>query len=521
MTHGNKATFEIVGEQQVIDGVVKEPPSVGFRFGRMLHEGSPFRPTEASLNQLGAVMTAVEERPDGPIPAGFTYFGQFIDHDLTKDSTSNRPENAPEIDDNLDKLKQDRSPTLDLDSLYGKPGGADVALMQSDGKRMALGTTTSAQGVPAMANMDVPRVNGVATIGDPRNDENLIVQQLHVAFLKFHNKTVDALEGDDPTQSAAAIFASARDLVTRHYQWVILEDFVRRIIHPDTFRSVFAVSSLAGADTVTLNPIIFKVSAAQIPPMPLEFSGAAYRIGHSMVRDDYGWNRLFGPGTGFNLFFIFTQLMGSVGSPGLETFPSNWIADWRRMFDFSGVKGLPKINRTQVPLNMAKRLDIQIAAALGNLPKGNGNLAARNLIRGSKYGLRSGQETADLIRSKGDNSAVTLTPNEILAGLDSASHNTVLAFDFHLKTPLWFYILKEAQNIGGETLGPVGSRIVAESFLAFARTSKTSIFTAKNDTEHTVFNPAKSPLRTVQGNEPLNSLAHILAFVDEVNPLGD
>lgn len=521
MTHGVNSSFEIVGEQQVIDGKPIEPEGVGPRFGRIFHEGAPFRPSQQSLQALGEVMTAAEQRADGPIPAGYTYFGQFVDHDLTKDNTAGRPEDAPDVDQNTDILKQGRSPTLDLDSLYGKPDVADPTLMAADGIRFRLGHSSPAQGVPRMNDMDVPRRDGTAIIGDPRNDENLIVQQLHLAFLKFHNRVVGELEQGDPTQSPAAIFARARDLVTRHYQWVLLDDFVRRIISPETFKSVFGTKSLVGQKAVTLNPLIFKVSGAQIPPMPLEFSGAAYRLGHSMVRDDYSWNRLFGEGTPFSLFFVFTQLMGQVGSPALPTFPSNWIADWRRMFDFSAVKGVPAINRQTVPLNMAKQLDIQIAQALGSLPKGGGNLASRNLIRGAKYGLRSGQETAMLMVAAGDTTVTPMTPADILANLDPASEAQVLNFDFHIKTPLWFYILKEAQNIGGQTLGPVGSRIVAETFLAFVRTSRISILTAIKTGEHAIFDPSSSPLRTKKGNEALLSLPHILEYVGELNPLGD
>lgn len=557
MSHGSKQTFEIVGERQIVAGKAIEPPRQGFRFGRIFHGIPPFRPTDSSLQALGATMTAMPVRPDSAIPAGYTYFGQFVDHDITRDETAGRPEEAvPLVDDfGADAIRQGRSPSLDLDSIYGGPGQPEQPILAPDGVTLRLGDTTPVGSFPTPSEQvfpgrDLPRLGaaagadfGKATIGDDRNDENLIIAQLHLAFLKFHNRVAAHLAEENVASapvSPPVMFAQTRELVTRHYQWLVLNDFVRRIVSKEVFKSVLGTEDLKGVTELRLNPLVFRVSGPQTPPMPLEFSAAAYRFGHSMVRDVYTWNRFFKRGTTFNLFFAFTHLSGGIGRPpgtpgtgpaaGLPTFPSNWIADWRRMFDMERVAGFPAFRRGtdedggEIPLNFAKQLDPQLASALGNLPFGGGNLAARNLIRGARNGLPSGQDVAAAIVAAGDPSAAALTPEKIVASLDDATRTVVREHEFDIKTPLWFYILKEAEVIGlGERLGPVGSRIVLETFVALIRASMTSIFNADYTKAQTLklFSPEHDSTLRTPGGEPVWTLAHMLALVDDVNPLGD
>ena len=538
MQHGVKDTFEVADEKQVINGVSLEPVGQGFRFGRIFGHLNPYRPTDASLAALGQSMTRETAPAESTIPAGYTYFGQFIDHDITLDKSEDLPENLKE-NISLDDMKQLRSPSLDLDSVYGLPTELTHPSRDPDGLSLRLGHTTGVlppapTGLGATVDVpghDVPRKpHGEADIADPRNDENLIIQQIHNVFLRFHNKVAAELRGAaDPTLPNAVIFAQARDLVTRHYQWLVLGDFVWRIVDPEIFKEILGIDKLDHGQQVTPNPLVFKVTAMQTPPMPLEFSAAAYRLGHPMVRNGYSWNKIFSqPATSFALFFRFTHLSGDIGSAGLPTFPSNWIADWRRMFRLEEVAGFPafargnNIGAGEIPLNLASSIDTNLAAALGTLPKGGGNLATRNLIRGSRNGLPSGQDVAaDIIRS-GDPKTKVLSPAEILSGLAPDKERAVVSGEFHLKTPLWFYILKEAEIAGGDKLGRVGSRIVLETFLALIRCSLTSIFAASTSSpgKLDVFSPANSPLRT-PGGEPLLTMAHLLAYVGDVNPLGD
>ena len=551
MNHGQSGTIEIVGERQVDPHNDIPPEGRGARFGRIFGNLPRFRPTEASLKRLGEEMTRVEQLSDGPIPAGYTYFGQFVDHDITLDQSGD-PSVAPEVGEDADNIRQGRSPSLDLDSLYGAPDAGKPELFEADGIRFRLGTTTPIPGQPAPSEQafpggDVPREatgphKGKAIIGDDRNDENLIIQQLHLAFLKVHNKTVDALLAGDTGVNPASAFTEARKLVTLHYQWIVLNDFVRRFVDPVTFKDVLGVADLTGQRFVTPRPLVFKVSATQIPPMPLEFSGAAFRMGHTMVRESYGWNKIFQPASEFRLFFLFTHLSGGIGRRpifglNLDTFPSNWLADWRRMFEMEKVKGIPTFARAgagAVPLNFARKLDTHLAPVLGNLPDKDGkvpgpnetekrrNLASLNLVRGSRFGLPSGQDVADAIVAAGDPRAKAMAPAQVLQGLPAETRRVLAGLEFHQKTPLWFYILKEAENVGGDTLGPVGSRIVLETFLALIRASVVSIFSGDADRpdDIAVFDPATSPLRT-PGGEAITSIPHLLAFAGDINPLGD
>lgn len=569
--HGVKSTFEIEGEIQIVQGKELGTPTAGFRFGRLFPQLPPFRPTDGSLRKLGARMTVAPTSaaplPDdnSRIPAGYTYFGQFIDHDITRDGTLGRVEDTPEQPD--DAVLQIRSPRLDLDSLYGGPDGRlEVLFDQDDPALFRIGATTPLPGfgntppdhevAQALPN-DLPRIAfgpeaGKPLIGDDRNDENLIVAQLHLAFLKFHNRTVEELRGHGG--ATPDVFRKARELVTRHYQWLVLDDFVRRITDPKIFSKVLGVARLPpGGGTLTLDPLLFRITGYETPAMPLEFSVAAYRLGHSMVRGGYAFNRFFQPpdndvttfgGATLEDLFHFTNTSGGLGKPGntdaapangFVTLPSNWVIDWHRFFDFSQAVSNPPAPRFAV----AKKLDTRIVPALGTLPGGGGNLAVRNLIRGARRGLPAGQDVAALIEAAGGlYGAKPLEPRDIVQAVPPGGHEVLLAdnkvireHEFDVKTPLWYYILREAEIAGGEHLGPVGSRIVIETFLGFIRASVTSIFNANladaaladpaRAGTLTVFSPQKdSPLRTPEG-EPITTMAHLLAFVGDINPLGD
>jgi hypothetical protein len=315
---------------------------------------------------------------------------------------------------------------------------------------------------------DLPRSpEGFALIGDHRNDENLIVAQTHVAMLKFHNRVCkDVRETKKPggkEKSEEEVFREARQIVTWHYQWMVLHDFVERLTEPGIVDKILHEGRRFYR---------FK----KWPYMPVEFSAAAYRLGHSMVREDYDYNRIFQPkGIAATLerLFDFTGLSGRIvgelapnpPTPPLpaERLPSNWIIDWRRFFDLgllSPPAGAP------VPLNFTRKLDPFLAPRLFQLPGTDptptpdpfASLAFRNLRRGVILGLPSGQDVADAMRIKNP-----LAPDEIAQGPDGA---VAKKLGLHEHTPLWYYILKEAEVRGnGERLGPVGSTIVAEVFV--------------------------------------------------------
>src|SRR4051794_20641336 len=296
-----------------------------FRFSRMGPKGTNKqlgRPLRVKL----ATAMAAGGGGEAKIPAGFTYLGQFLDHDLTFDKTTVMlgTKITPA------QLLQGRSPSLDLDSLYGA-GPSDpqsAQFYEADGVHLKMGRTVAAGGIAAKDGFDLPRGAGSgaaqkrkAVIPDKRNDENLAVAQTHLAMIRFHNRVVDTLPASVP---ASEKFAHARAKVTRHYQWMLRNDYLPRICQASVVNDVFTNGRKA-----------FEVSVAptDVPTMPIEFSVAAFRLGHSMIRQAYNWNAAFDDGAGtLDYLFIFTALSGDLGGgPRLAT---NWVADFRRLYDF-------------------------------------------------------------------------------------------------------------------------------------------------------------------------------------------
>ena len=427
--------------------------------------------TPARLKELGrAMVDPGAPTGDSTVPAIYTYFGQFVDHDITLESGSFTT--AQLVSSALtplplarirDDLKNLRTATLELDSLYGPPAPRAFPNLN----KMVIGRVTSLQGTGAPDlrpkgkgdDNDLPREprspdfahDRAARIGDPRNDENLIVAQLHLAFLKAHNRLVDQ----------GRTFALARRLLRQHYQHIVIQDFLKRIADPAIVDRILQQGN--------------KVYDAMAEPffLPLEFTVAAYRFGHSMIRDDYDFNLNFNhsgdPGTfpaDLGLLFTFTALSGQLGE--FDTLPDNWIIEWERFVD----TGAGAANR-------ARKFDTKLSTGLFHLQSAQGqeetpadaaNLAVRNLLRG--YGLRmpTGQAVA---RHLG---LTPLTAAQLKAAAASTTQAGVLqSTGFLTRTPLWYYLLAEAKHHGGQRLGPVGSTIVAEVLIGLVRRSDDSI----------------------------------------------
>jgi hypothetical protein len=449
-----------------------------FRFSRLGPRGAGRQLGEANRKRIANAMT-VGGGGASRIPAGFTYLGQFTDHDLTFDKTNVM------LGQNVSpaQMLQARSPSLDLDSLYGAgpqdPGSAKF--FEPDGLHLRMGKTVAAEGIPAKQGFDLPRGAGNtqakkrrAIIPDPRNDENLAVAQSHLAFIRFHNRVVDTLPGSVP---ASQRFDKARELVTKHYQWMLRTDYLPRICAAGVVNNVFKQGRKA-----------FEVGAAptDVPTMPIEFSVAAFRLGHSMIRREYNWNKIFDDGLGsLDLLFAFSGTSGDF--LGDLRLPSTWIADFRRLYDF-GEANKPGLVVPARKFNRARRIDTRLANPLKNLPKGSfggpavpfddprANLAFRNLTRARMVRLATGQQMANFLRSKGVN-LTKLTRRQIRDGNGGAEldHLTQTQRAALLKdTPLWFYILREAELNGGRLKG-VGARIVAETFHRAMEGSQNSI----------------------------------------------
>jgi Animal haem peroxidase len=522
-----------------------------FRFSRMGPKGPP---SDSALHRtLAEAMVRPGPQPNSvapAIPAGFTYLGQFVDHDLTFDRTATAAAETVSVRD----LAQGRSPALDLDCLYGRgPTDPVDARFYGDAVRLKVGTTAAAPFPDAGTNVDrdgfdLPRVGlgsrrserRRALIPDLRNDENLVVAQIHLAFIRFHNRVVGTL-GREGTPSTE-LFQTARASVVKHYQWMLKSDFLPRIVDREILDDVFANgrsffevvpnpgNPRADASYMTLQP-------GDMPTMPVEFSVAAFRLGHSMIREAYQWNRVFrsgGPGgvAPLLLLFSFSGTGGTLspdGDPTLadpdsgsfERLPTSGIVDFRRLFDF-GEAGRADLAVRVGTSNVAKRIDTLLVDPLKDLPLGSFgghgvvaassrlNLALRNLSRAAMVQLATGQQMASMMEIKPLSAAEIIegSGGAALAGLTASQRNTLAEH-----TPLWFYILREAELTGGRLTG-VGARIVAEVFHRAMEGSRHSIL--RDPTWRPRFGPDSETFRMVD--------LLLFAFegrADLLNPLGD
>lgn len=472
--HGSESFF-VIGEGLLSESRGGRPlaaPATAappFRFSRIGPKGRA--PSRQARKRVAKAMTAGGGGDSG-IPAGYTYLGQFIDHDLTFDKTKV----ALGTDVSPADLLQGRSPSLDLDSLYGAgPGNPhSERFYAADGRKLKMGKTEAVGSgrLGAHQGFDLPRTRSAkhATVPDPRNDENLAVAQTHLAIARFHNRVVDELA----SVPAAQRFGRARRLVVKHYQWVIRHDYLPRICEPSVVEDVF-----------TNGRKVFEVGATptDVPTMPIEFSVAAFRLGHSMVRRAYNWNVEFDQGAGtLQFLFEFSGTSGFLGNGA--RLPSNWIADWRRLYAFrQAALKVPKAK-----FNHARRIDTALSIPLRDLPPGAfgaktapkdpfvANLAFRNLARARMLRLATGQGMVDLLKSRGV-SVTKLTKAKLRDGHDGASLAGLSAAErtaFLERTPLWFYVLREAELNGGRLTG-VGARLVAETIHRAMQGSRFSI----------------------------------------------
>jgi hypothetical protein len=412
--------------------------------------------------------------PDNPtMTAGSTFVGQFTDHDITFDQTSQL--GVPQ--DPLRSLNT-RSPALDLDSVFGGGPGLrpDLYVENADGSvgpQLKIGSGGVHEDVPRIANGDGTYS---ALLGDPRNDENVVIAGLHCAHVLFYNQVLSQLAQLDlrylPSATAGTRsnpyvqFLIARELTLWHYQWLLVNEHLPQIVGQDL------VNDVLGNGNRFYRPPIRDAF------MPIEFGAAAYRFGHSMVRPSYRAN--------------FTSGTGDSGSPAADPFfalvfdattadfsgPVNYDRDdllggfpaprryigWQTFFD---------LGDGQVKNN--KKIDTTISSVLFTLPvpaiaphtqTTPTVLPQRNLLRQLTWGLPSGQAVAQVM------GVDALSPSDL------SDIGTVYA-PFASSTPLWYYILAEAKVVmGGLSLGPVGGRIVAETLIGLLRADPSSYLNA-------------------------------------------
>ncbi len=442
------------------------------RFGKMfdLPPRGDVAPFPEDLGLPGGPMDGGLTHANNPnLPAVLTYFGQFLDHDITFDPTS-----SLERQNDLEALVNFRTPALELDNVYGAgPAGSAFFYDQTKPHKLLLGPASNDP-----AEVDLPRnAQKVALIGDPRNDENLIVSQLHVAFLKFHNAIVDQLDSlHDAIVDDGEPFDKAQRLVRWHYQWLVLHEFLPKIVGGDTV-----------ADIVANGTKLYKPTG--IPFIPVEFSVAAYRFGHSMVQPGYAINDNFGA-------ILFPDDPNAPPpTPGqrrrdLRGGPIRFDerVNWKNFVD-TGFPISPGANSTR----QSSMIDTKISRSLLNLPTSvvpasvppaMRSLAVRNLRRGVVLELPSGQAVAKQVQGAlGGGVPRVLTEAELWGGTKFEGK----------PAPLWYYLLKEAEVLGqGLQLGPIGGRIVAEVIIGLLTADKKS-FLARDPSWRPIVNGRKDP----------------------------
>lgn len=431
-------------------------------FGRIFRLPSFAEPSDAlttaltDLGRAGGLMDAKDDLSKGPVAlitdqsllagnrdnptqtAGTTFLGQFIDHDITMDqgSTLGRPTEPT-------TSKNNRTPALDLDSVYGGGPLISPQLYRADDTAMFL---VESGGLFE----DLPRnpTSMQAILRDRRNDEHVIIAGLHAAFLLFHNKVVEGLRAAGVPDE----FDDARRIVRWHYQWIVVHEFLPQLVGQPLVDDVFGGGR--------------KYYTGSLGYIPVEFQSAAFRVGHSMVRPSYRANLAGDDGKPFFGFVFDPALPDGLADPGDlrggARAPRRFIG-WQTFFDFGDGEVKPN-----------KRIDTHISTPLMNLPGaairafGNGptSLPVRNLLRHVTWSLPSGQAIAKQM------GAPVLSPGD-LSELRSYS------LGLERSTPLWYYILKEAEvQEDGLRLGPVGGRIVAEVLIGLLQTDPTSYVAA-------------------------------------------
>ncbi len=506
-------------------------------------------PTHKLVELAAKIKADVDTVKDGPdpeenlwVPAGYTYFGQFIDHDLTFDNTSSlNPADVGEQDRLPSNL---RTPRFDLDSLYGDGPDAQPFLYAEDGASLLFKDSheNQSQTTYEQATQDLLRSpNGRAIIGDKRNDENSIVSQIQLAFVRYHNAVVKKLSKDDEKLTGTALFNQARNEVRWTYQKLVIEDFLPRIVKAEVF------ADLQEATTPEEREDLYALyTEDKRQNLPREFVVAAYRFGHSGVRTGYRLNKetrlsIFPPSKDDSKSDDDDSLLGFDPLPKTHV-----IDDWGRFFPNTKPGVFPNElrdeaaddeERPEVRLQLAYKIDPTLVDPLGVLPPKvlptsatvgglvkevedtispdhlpdteatppRPSLALLNLLRGNIYKVQGGQVIAYVLQEVG-------FPVKILEPKHLSTRNAVEGKDGFFKfeeidstlqkdTPLWFYILAEGQasvvdaiilekdgtfneeqllkGDGAKTqLGWVGGRIVAEVFYGLLDSDSESYFNA-------------------------------------------
>ncbi|WP_340679569.1 peroxidase family protein [Paraglaciecola sp.] len=398
--------------------------------------------SKGTLIDLGEALHQVPTNVSVAILAGYTYLGQFIDHDITHtfgSDTLASADVAPHSYLNLATANLQLTSLYDIKGLHYQPG-----VNRQSAEFILSSVIDEDDQILAHIKADLPRdpVTKQALIPDQRNDENLLVAQIHTHFLKLHNYYV--------RQQAANIspenkFNIAKAAVIKAYQNIVIHDFLRTLLTFEVWQLYFGIQPTPEQKSVREQQALFYKQG-----IPIEFSAAAFRFGHSMVREKYRLNA----DTNATLDELF-HFTGRGKLNGRSHLPLKYVVDLHGFFT-PGARHEQKAN------------DIRphVGITIPDFPWPANRLAIRNLFRGQTLGLASAQHVLEQLNNALPESLVKklglLQQNEIThPALDAVGHKLLL----QQNTPLWFYILLEAFKKGkSRTLGPVGSLIIAETF---------------------------------------------------------
>jgi Animal haem peroxidase len=412
-----------------------------FMFGRMFanlpHYEAPADPALQTLTAAGTPTApgplfdtggSIDNNPDG-VPSFFTYFGQFLDHDMTLDTLPLPPQGTT-VDPNT--IINNRDPRLNLDSVYGDGPKGSPQLYEADGEHLKVN------------GRDLPRnADGSAILVEGRNDENQIIAQIHVAFLRAHNALIDQ----------GVRFGRAQQIMRWRHQWIVVHEFLPEVLDPTVYADVFRANG-------EIETRYFAPKHARKAITPIEFSVAAYRFGHSQVRQAYDLTSAVPR--------KFVQVFNGTDADlhGGRPITPDHLIFWPNFLPGPGL------------INISRKIDTLLSAGLFFLPipgaesSGSAILAQRNIQRARAYGLPSGQAVARYL-------GLPVLSNADIAATNHIPRLAALYTDpaYQGEAPLWLYILAESQIVhNGAKLGPVGSRIVADTIGGFIESDNRSYY---------------------------------------------
>lgn len=504
-------------------------------FGYLFGQTSLFPDDPRMADALDALAMSMVDAPisvssDSDIPPIFTCFGQFIEHDILAtaemiaglsavDAPIVEPLSRKTVAQNLKNL---RSGKLELGSVYGKaamqgpwserfskllrssddpaklragsvaPGrlkpipnprdpsdrARDVLRLGHvlDSERPALNSTDVEMLPPSVRAIFTDRKGGLrrqrALTGDLRNDKNLLLSQFHLAWVRLHNRFVTCIDNDQgPNEDREAVFDHAAKMVRWHYQWLVINAFLPAVCDAKTLKDIM------GRGSILYDQFVEKTgqSGDQTLPIPLEFSTAAFRFGHAMMRESYDWNRIFGrlhdePLDEYATLELLHRMTGngdhpmssSQEIPSAPSVPEHWSIEWDR-FIYPPCPDMPERSARRIMPNLSKTQSFDIFVETSQDYAVPQDLARLDLRRSTRFNLPSAQDCITQIN------AITNIPLRRLSSyrLGSGPTGSVVQegrFDEH--TPIWFYILKEAEVLGqGGRLGPLGTHLIADTLL--------------------------------------------------------